>query len=134
MALTERLIGPFTLADLAAGRADAAIFFAGGAVGGTTMGQVPAPRAGRIVGVAWASSAAVSAGSWTLSPAINNVSQAAGQAVIDTAGEQNNVVVVDNGTAYAAAALLGLRVSSTAGLLPAGTMDITAWLIVREEI
>lgn len=117
--------GPFRQDNVAASQS--AVAMALGAVDAAAPTSMIAARAGRIVGIAAASNADITAGSMTLAPTIGGTAQAQTCVLSDLV--QSRVSDFTN-IAFVKGAALGIKFTTSADLAPT-TAELSAWLVVE---
>lgn len=118
-------LGPWLQTNIAANQAATAMNLAGSANDNTML----ALQAGTIIGVGVRSNANVTAGSLTVQPTVNGTAKG-GTAVLDTTNVAKKVTLFTP-VPFAAGDLLSIVSSSTSGLLPTGSADLQAYLLVK---
>jgi hypothetical protein len=121
-------VGPWLQTDIAASQAAAAMLLAGSAANNTLL----AMQAGTIIGIGVRSNATVTAGAATFQPSKNGTA-AGGTAVLDTTNTTKKVTLFTDAqkVSFAAGDLLSIVSSSNSGLLPTGSADIQAFLMIK---
>jgi hypothetical protein len=123
-------IGPFGVADLAAGVSGAGVR----AAAMTTIaesGGLVMPQAGTLVSITARVNAAINSGSVT-PKVIKNGATFMGQVTLNAANQQGVANITNNATArFAAGDRLGAFYDSDAGLLPVGSLDLVVVFFVR---
>lgn len=99
----------------------------------TNFDNIPAIRAGFIVGMSARLTEAVTAGLLTVTPTINGVAVVGLSVVNPAVGAGTQATAAVGAIPYAAGSLLGFQFVTDAGFLPI-TTDLEAWLEVVEEI
>lgn len=119
-------LGPFRQDDVAASQSDADLTL--GAVDANAPVGTVAPRSGKIVGITGRVNAAITGETLTMNPTVDG--SVGTEGVVLDANNQSRVGKLAAEVPFAAGALLGIAITTTAGYTPT-TLELAASLQVR---